>query len=70
MSVSVVSRGVLFADIRRAEDLESGDWQGGSSDPYVQVQVTGGGGGGELLCKGGSRWGRCQGGVYCKKSGG
>lgn len=32
-------RGVLFVDVKRCRDLLSGDWQGHSSDPYVEVQV-------------------------------
>lgn len=34
-------RGVLFVDVRQCDELPSGDYHGGSSDPYVLLKVAG-----------------------------
>jgi Ca2+-dependent lipid-binding protein len=37
----ISAKGVLFVDVRQCEDLPSGDYHGGSSDPYVLLKVAG-----------------------------
>lgn len=39
--MDVSCRGVLFVDVRQCEELASGDYTGGSSDPYVLLKVAG-----------------------------